>query len=175
MHSVDKLSLNSGLKPDEPFILEELFPLPFERYILLHMENIPSRNYHYYQDVVDILRPMLDKEGIRIIQVGDNVPYKLDETVSLIGGLTTSQLAYMIRNSMLVICTSEFVSQVAGHYDTKIVQLFSDSDSPYSGSYFSKKENYTKIKSGHKSNFDLNNHISDINKILPSDRDWETS
>lgn len=168
MHTVDKLSLNSGLKPKKPFILEELFPLPFERYVLIHMENVPSRNYHYFQDVVDIIRPILDKENIRVIQVGDNIPYLLEEVIPLCGGLTTSQLAYMIKNSMCVVTTSDFVSQICGSYDTNLVQLFSDSHEHYTGSYFSSKENFRSIKFGDKTTFDKGNHLSDINKILPT-------
>lgn len=133
------------------------------------MENIPSRNYFYFQDVVDILRPMLDKEDIRIIQTGDTSPYKIDETVSLVGGLTTSQLAYMIRHSLCVVTMSDFVSQICGAFDTPLVQMFSDSDEPYSGNYFTDKTKYRKVKYGNKSTFDMGNRMSDINKILPTD------
>lgn len=168
MHEIEKISKNCGLETEKPFILEQLFPLPFDRYVVIFMEDIPSRNYLYYQDVVDIMKPILNNQGIRIIQMSTSKVYELEETVKLVNGLDLGQVAYVVKNSLGVITTSEFVTQLAESYDKKILQLFSDSDSYYSGSYFGSEENYRKIKFNNKSDFDLGNQKSSINKILPT-------
>jgi hypothetical protein len=168
MHLIDKISKNCGLETSSPFVMEELFPLPFDKYILLHMDIDPIRNYSYYQDVVDIIIPTLNKYNIKVIQIGDQNCERLDSTIILLGELSVGQISYLIKNSMLVISTSEFIAQLVGRYDKNFVQLFSDTDSCYSGKYFGSKDNYRKIKVGNKCTFGLAESELSINKILPT-------
>ena len=100
--------------------------------------------------------------------MGDERCERLDNTIILLGNLSIGQISYLVKNSMLVISTSEFMSQLVGRYDKNFVQLFSDSDACYSGKYFGTQKNYRKIKVGKKCSFGMPDQEMTINKILPT-------
>jgi len=80
MHLLKRYSQSaSNAKIDKPFLLEEFFPLPFdEPYIHIHASTgLPSKNYDYWQEVIDVLFLHLRKYNVKIIQTGGKEDQKL--------------------------------------------------------------------------------------------------
>ena len=69
-------ALQVGVPLNRPEILEKFFPLDFDysKTILLHASagnnNFPAKIYDYFNEVVGLIRPELDKAGYRIYQIG---------------------------------------------------------------------------------------------------------
>lgn len=72
MHILEQYALSCGLKIDEPYIYEKYFPIPHERYITFSpFGKFNSSKYSYWQEVIDLLSPILKKENIHIVQIGN--------------------------------------------------------------------------------------------------------
>ena len=81
MHLVEQYALSCGVKIDKPFIDTSYFPISADKYITLHAScRIQSKTYDYYNDVVELIYPFLQKENIQIIQ---NTPNNSDWNITL--------------------------------------------------------------------------------------------
>src|SRR5438046_2819188 len=141
MRLVDTYALSAGAKIDKPYVFEQYFPLPFEKYITLQAQTkYDSKDYSYWQDVVNLLYPVLEKHGIKIIQVGGPNERTYQYTVDLRGRTELNQLAYVIKGSKLHMGSDSLCVHLASHYDIPIVGLYSVSQSSISGPQFGTKE-----------------------------------
>ena len=71
MRLLDTYATNTGSKIDRPFIYTKYFPLPQQEYITIQSQTpYDSRNYSYWQEVINLLQPFLSKANICIVQVG---------------------------------------------------------------------------------------------------------
>ena len=71
MRLLDTYATNTGSKIDKPFIYSKFFPLPIGKYITFQAQTpYDSRNYSYWQEVINLIQPFLSKANIQIVQVG---------------------------------------------------------------------------------------------------------
>ena len=71
MHLLERYALSCSVKIDKPAIEEQFYPLTQDRFIVLHASSgMQSKNYDYYNEVVDLIKPYLDRENIKILQIG---------------------------------------------------------------------------------------------------------
>ena len=102
MHKIETFALNCGAKIGTPYIYTTFFPLPVEKYITFHSDSkYNSKNYSYWQDVINILTPALKQNGIDIIQIGKATDRQFSNCASIKGNTDLSQLAFVIQNSLL--------------------------------------------------------------------------
>jgi len=139
MNKLTKISLSTGSKISKPYIYTQFFPLPFDKYITFHSDNVgTAKNYDYIQDVINILLPVLNKENIKIVQLGAATDRQFSNCVSLRGNTSVNQTAYIIQNSMLHFGVDGFSTHIAASFDIPLVSLFSNNfvgcDKPYFGS-----------------------------------------
>jgi hypothetical protein len=172
MHLLDCYSLNTGLKINRPFIYEKFFPLNIEKFISFDPSGIfPSRQYEYWQDCIDILFPILERENISILKVSQKADERKYEKIhDASGQMSPNQLAYTISKSMLHLGVDGFTNHLASHYDKKIVSLFSDSSPKNTGPFFSKEENLRLIlpkNENDKFSYSIEEEDKTINKIKP--------
>ena len=67
MHLVETYALSCGAKIDKPLIYEKYFPLPQVKYITFQpFSGAPSKNYDFWQQVIDILFPILQNKDISL-------------------------------------------------------------------------------------------------------------
>ena len=126
MHLVEQYALSCGVKIDKPHIETCFYPSPVEKYITLHASSgMHAKNYDYYNDVVSMLRPYLDKKDISIIQIGQKDDQKIGGCIHYTGSTTLKQVSYLIQNSMLHMGNDSFSAHVASGFDKKIVCLYS--------------------------------------------------
>jgi hypothetical protein len=138
MHLIETYAASSGLQIDRPQIYEKFFPIPFEKYIVLHSGGgMPSKQYEFYSDVVSMLRPILQKHKIEIVQVGAKSDPYVHQTVDLRGATSIHQTAYVIKHSQLLVGNDSCNLHIASGSDVPIVGLYG-STTPYNhGPYFS--------------------------------------
>lgn len=72
MHLVEQYSLVTGAKINKPFIETSYYPIPFDKYIVVENggQDVKSRIYSMWTDIVADIKDYLDAEHIKIVQVG---------------------------------------------------------------------------------------------------------
>tara|TARA_R100000008_G_scaffold9331_1_gene4769 strand:+ start:740 stop:1903 length:1164 start_codon:yes stop_codon:yes gene_type:complete len=132
MHLVDTFSLRAGLKQGSAHLEESFYPLIPHKYITIHTEDHPSKQWDHFQHCINILKPALDAAGISIVEVGYN-KYPLSGTLSIKNSATLNQTAYVIKKSLLHIGPEGLFIQIASHYDLPLIALFSNTSAEYCG------------------------------------------
>lgn len=141
MRLLDTYALYTGSKIDKPFIYEKYFPLPIEKFITFQAQTpYESRNYNYWQDVINMIAPILLKNDIRIIQTGLTKEQPYNQIVDLRGQTSLQQMAYLMKRSMLHFGPDSFGVHLASHYDIPVVSLYSISMPEVAGPHFGSKE-----------------------------------
>jgi len=148
MHLLEQYALSSGLKIGKPFMYEHFFPLPDNKYITLQKEaKFPSRQYKYWQQVVDLLTPILAKNNISIVQIGSSADISLTNVIATSGKTSLAQSHYIIRNSELHLGIDSFGVHVASGLGKKIVGIYSNMSPKNSGPYWSSPNDCILIES----------------------------
>tara|TARA_Y100000310_G_scaffold341514_1_gene440895 strand:+ start:2474 stop:3676 length:1203 start_codon:yes stop_codon:yes gene_type:complete len=157
MHLIESFALNSGLKIGKPYIYESYIPIPInsKKYITFQphgQKEFTCRAYSYWQEVLDILRPHLNKKEIALIQLGlkDERLYK--GSLNMIGKTNLNQAAYLIKNSCLHLGIDSYGVHFASGYGKKIVALYVNMLPSNSGPYWSKKKDVKLISPKRKKN-----------------------
>ena len=151
MHLLERYALSCGVKIDKPHIEEQFFPLMQDKFIVLHASSgMESKNYDYYQEVVSLIKPYLDKENIDIVQIGKAEDKAVPECVHLQGKTTIRQVAYIINRSMLVCGNDSFSAHMASGLDKKSVTLYSVLYKECCGPYWSDNTKASLIESTRK-------------------------
>jgi hypothetical protein len=147
MHIVEQYSLSCGLKIDKPYIFEKFFPLPFEKYVVLDTSSeFESQNYQYWNEVLENIYPILNKDEIKIVRLSNEKEIFLKNCFNLpSNSLTLNQKAFIIKNSLMFIGTNNFNIQLASFYKKKIVSLYSNLLPSHIGPFWSKKEDISLI------------------------------
>jgi len=147
MRLLDTYATNTGSKIDKPFIYTKYFPLPQQEYITIQSQTpYDSRNYSYWQEVINLLQPFLSKANICIVQVGTKDEKQLGGVVNLLGQTNINQLAYIVQNSKLHFGADSFCVHLASSFDLPIVSLYSISNPSVAGPHFGSKDKHILLK-----------------------------
>lgn len=175
MHLIERYGLSTGSQISKPYIYETYFPIPFGKYVTFQAQSkFESKDYSYWQDVLDFIYPILDKYGYKIIQTGviNEKPYK--KVVDLRGQTSFNQLAYVMRGSSLHFGPDSLGVHLASMYDVPIVGLYSIIQTAVAGPYFGSKEkqilfeSFREVGNG-KPSYSPQENPKSINKIKPED------
>ena len=139
-HLIETYSLQTGAKISKPFIIKNFFPVP-EKYITIHNSSgMGAKNYGYFQDVVDEINTALEKNNIKILQIGGSEDAPLNNVIHMQGKTNYSQTAYILQNSMLHIGNDSFPVHIASAADIPIIALYSITTPKIAGPCFNSKE-----------------------------------
>jgi len=171
MHLIEAYALSCGVKIDKPFILESFFPLPFEKYISFQPFSKPSKNYDYWQEVINLILPHLIENNINIVQIGADKEPILQNCYSVVGQTDIKQAAYIIKNSLLHLGADSFGAHIASGYGKKIVALYSNNNINNVKPYWSKEEDIILLepKRNNKPNYSFDENPKSINSIKPEE------
>lgn len=174
MHILEQYALGCGVKIKRPYIYNKYYPLPFEKYIILHAPNkFQSRTYDYWPDVLDFLRPYLIENDIKIIQIGDKSETLFTQDCYITNGQTDfNQLSYLIKHAKLLLGIDSFPIHLAGYHNINIVGLYSNMYKEHSMPYWGDKDKQILIEShrnGMKPSYTQHEIIKTINLINPED------
>lgn len=137
MHLLSAQSLAGGQTINKIELYETYFPLSFQnKYIVFAPHSKDSKTYDFWQDTLNIIGPILNKQDIKIIQIGANGERPYNHCVHLMGATTVNQTAYLIKNSVGVLSTDTFAQHIADSYGIKSVVLISNNYSNNVRGYF---------------------------------------
>ena len=78
-HLIEEYAKNLGVKIATPMVAKHFWPIPFDNYITIYLEDkAQSKSYKYYELVIDMIKPYLAKNNIKIIQLGSAKSPKLN-------------------------------------------------------------------------------------------------
>lgn len=173
MHLIQKYSTSCGVKIGKPYIRLEYFPVLYDKYITIHTTSKPAKTYDLWQEVGMILFPLLEKNGIKVIQIGGKDDLKAENgSLDLRGQTDINQTAYIINNAILHLGVDSFPTHIASGLGKKIVSLYSNSRHQNVGPYWTKDEDviifepdFSEVKPSHS----YNENPKRINGINPED------
>ena len=174
MHLIEQYALAMGARIDKPFIETNYYPIPFDNYIVVEngYNDVKSRIYGMWPDVILEIKPYLDKKKISIVQIGHAESEQIPGVFDLRGRMTSTPQAYVLKNSLLHCGTNDFLLDVASHFDVPVVGMygntFADVAKPYWGNE-SKKVILESHRKGKKPSFLAEENPRTINLINPED------
>jgi len=169
MHILEQYSLTSGVKIKKPYIYEKFFPITADKYITFHPSSKPSKTYDYWQEVINLISPVLDQKGIKIIQLGQDKEKVYSGVLSLLGLTNLNQTAFVLRDSMLHFGADSFPTHIASGYGKKILALYSNNHINCVKPFFGDPKDHVLLepKRNTKPNFSFDENPKTINKINP--------
>ena len=172
MHALESYALGSGSKISKPFILEKYFPASLDKYITIDCDaRSPSKHYDFWQEVVDIIGPVLAKNNISIAQIGTKEAPDIMGAYSAKGQTSFNQTSYLIRNSLLHVGPDNICVDIASHHKKKIVAIYGNCMSSHFSPYWSDKNEISLIEPKRKNKpcYAHEEHPKSINTISPKD------
>ena len=175
MHLLNTYATSTGSKIEKPFIYTSFFPVPDEKYITFQAQTkSEAKDYSFWQDVINMIFPVVSKYGIKIIQVGGDKEKPYQYAVDFRGKTNINQLAYVIQHSCLHIGSDSLCVHLASGFDIPLVALYSTSPKTVSGPIFNKSEKQIIFESylrmgNQKSSFSNQENPKSVNLIRPEE------
>lgn len=131
-HILESYALHCGLKQKRPIVKESFYPVEAEKYITVHnSEKVPAKKYDLFTDVLNILKPTLQKEGIKIVQLGAGNDIFIDGAdINLCGKCSIRHTAYILKHALLHLGVDSAPAHIASVYDKKMVILYGNANYP---------------------------------------------
>jgi len=172
MHLIERYSLSTGLKIDNPIIAEQFYPVVHDKYVCFHASSKDNlRDYDYWSEVKLLLKPFFKKFGLKTLQIGLEKDPSLDCDIDLRGRTNMRQMAYVVKKSELFIGVDSFPAHLAGFFNKKMVSIYSNSFAacvrPYWGSPKNQKIIETERPNGEKPSFSFSENPKTVNRIKP--------
>jgi hypothetical protein len=141
MHLLERYALGCGAKIGKPFIYDKYFPLPIKKYITLQpFSKYPSKCYDYWNDVVELISPALEKQGIKIVQIGGPKEASIQGCVNVQGQTDIPQCSNVIKNGIMHVGVDSFAAHIASGFGKKIVCMYSSNYAENASPYWTNKE-----------------------------------
>jgi len=137
MNFIESLSLSTGLKIDKPFIDDSFFPIVAEKYITFCTEGHSSKQWDHFQEYIDLIFPIIEKNNIKIVEIGSNKKV-FSKVTNLKGATNENHWSYIIKKSMLHIGPENLISQLCSLYNIPFIAFFSNTSPEYASPSWSK-------------------------------------
>jgi hypothetical protein len=126
MHILESYALQNDLKIDLPEVYEKYFPLAVDKFITLDTSSLgtDAMAYNHWSIVLESLAPRLDKEGIKIVQLGPKGCEPIPGCYITVGQCDFNQRSYIIKKSLLHLSVNNESSHVASGFGKKMVVVF---------------------------------------------------
>lgn len=172
-HLLSTYAAASGLKIDEVDVKSSFYPLPFDSFITLQANSGQvAKNYDYWQEVVILLKPILDKHKIEIVYLGGKDDPIIKGVHDLRGKTTFIQSHYIIKNSLLHMGNDSWLAHCAGWNSKPLVALYGSTSVNHHGPYFYNTDKSIFLSShrfGGIPTYSSNENPKTINFIPPED------
>lgn len=158
----------------KPYLFQKFYPLgDITKYITIqNSSGMPAKNYSWYQEVLDIMLPILNKNKIIVIQLGEKSAPQLNGVLDLRGMTNIGQSAYIIKNSLLHLGNDSWLGHYSCSVETPTILLFGsttiENHSPYH--YNSEKTIFIEShRNGNKATLSREENPKTIDLILPEE------
>lgn len=172
MKLLEAYSLAAGQRIGNPFVLEKFYSLPFDRYITFQPFSKEAKTYSYYIEVLKLIFPVLEKAGIKIVQLGQGGEPPFDFCYHTQGKTNIGNLAYLVKGAMLHLGADSIASHLAGYYNIPLVTLYAANYTECVVPYFGDKQKQIFIEAdrgGKKPSFAFQENPKTIDTIKPED------
>jgi hypothetical protein len=168
-HIAEEYAKNLGVKIGEPALQEHYFPVLDSKYIVIYNDcKSDSKKYSYFDELLFILRPALDKLGYKIYHISDGNAEYIKHTNRLLEGFSYKQMAYIIKNSSMYLGVNSAYMHIASKFNVPIAAVFSNVLSAHLKPIWS--DNNELIDSPKKmASFSNSEKPKTINKLNPED------
>ena len=79
MHLIENYSAVTRLAIHKPEIYLQFCPIPCDKYITIQTAGaMLAKNYYFFQEIIDLILPILQKNDIKIVQLGGKNEQKLN-------------------------------------------------------------------------------------------------
>ena len=95
------------------------------------------RDYAYWDEVIQYIKPELEKRDIKIVQLGVDKDRAIQGCIHTQGSTELSQVSYLINGAMLHMGVDSIGIHMASAYGKKIVGLYCNQWTRSSGPYWS--------------------------------------
>lgn len=161
----------TGLLIDQPDIKEAFYPHPFTHYITIQNgAKQPAKAYTYWQEVIAMIKPMLDANHIAILHLGGKEDPQLQGVHDLRGRTGWLQTNYLIKRSLCHMGNDSYCAHNAGWQHRPLVALYGSTDPGPHGPYWSDVANtvlLTSHRCGGKPTFAMQEVPKSIDFIPP--------
>jgi hypothetical protein len=136
-HLIEEYAKNLGVKIAKPIVSKHFWPVIPEKYLTIYLEpHLSSKKYKYYDIVIDSIRPFLDKNDIKVIQIGESSAGRLQNADEIIFDLDFKKCAYIISQSSVHVGVDSKFSHYANSIGVPTVTLFGNIYAPVSRGYW---------------------------------------
>jgi hypothetical protein len=166
-------SNSCGVKnPASPVLpYSKWFPIP-KKYITIQTSSgMQSKNYDYYDLVLEMIQPRLRTLGIEIAQIGGKDDIRMAGAKHYLGGTDLAQATYVVKNALLHVGNDSCWVHVAGEFGVPVVALYGPTYAAVCGPHY-KNPNSILIESdrdGKKPTHQVEENPKTINLIEPED------
>jgi hypothetical protein len=170
-HLIEEYAKSCGVKIGKPKIKAHYFPIPYEKYITVHNDKIvQAKEYSFWPRVIEILKPILNKQNIKIIQIGANGEDTINGVDKHMPTNTMKQCFYIIQNSLGHMGIDSLPVHVASAFDKPIVSIYAHTHVKTCNPYWNEKSKTICLEShrnGNKPSFSLQENPKTIDLIYP--------
>jgi hypothetical protein len=172
-HLIEEYAKSCGVKIGKPTIKPHYFPIHYEKYITIHNDKkVPAKEYSFWKKVVELLKPILNKENIKIVQIGAHGEEIINGVDKHCPTNTIKQCSYIIQNSLAHIGIDSLPVHIASAFDKPIVAIYSHTYAKTCNPYWNKKSKTISLEShrnGNKPSFSLQENPKTIDLINPEE------
>lgn len=166
MNFIESLALYSGLKVSKPHIDDAFFPVVPKKYITISSDISTSKQWDAFNEYIEIIKPILFKEGIAIVEIGDN-KHPINCPISLKGATNSRHWSYIVKNSLLHVGPENLICHIASFHKKPFISLYSNTNKEFSFPIWSSLKNQIAIepKNHKRPSFSADENPKSINKI----------
>ena len=118
MQLANVFSASCGLKIDKPEIYDVYFPFVEKDFITIDTDK---NNYANWQDVINIIRPVLSEANIEIFSLGESESVPIRGTLRTNGTISAGQKSYLIKKSKLHVSNNNLTAQICASLNKKLI------------------------------------------------------
>lgn len=135
-HLIEEYAKNLGAKISVPIVRDHFFPLLIDKYITLsNDDNVESKHYPYYDIVLNLIKPSLQHENIKVVQLGGKSKI---EGVDTALNLSFKQQSFILSRSLLHVGSDNVLNHVASAKQIPTVNIFGNTFPEINRPIFSK-------------------------------------
>ena len=134
-HLIEEYAKNLGVKISEPIVNDHFFPIIPYKYITLNQAGVASKTYSHYDIVLSLLKPFLERSGIKVIQMGGD---KKIEGTDMALNISFKQQAFVLSKSLVHLGCDGALAQVASSKKIPAVTIYGNAFPDNVKPFFSK-------------------------------------
>ena len=168
-HIAEVYAKELGVKIGKPQITEHFIPGLPDNFITIKTSNLVGQcHYQYWDIVISLLRPLLQKEKINIVQIGDQKDFILNNVSARFLNTTEKQKNYILSKSKAHIGHDDICSQVSSAYDVPSTVIYGNIYSENTKPIFNTKNKSDPISADFsKTRPSFNHDVDRCNEIKP--------